>query len=70
MTDIPAPQAPPVPAPPAEPKPNPFARIIGVATHVVENGRDVPIGRRPKHSLAVSALKVRRRIERMVRRAH
>jgi hypothetical protein len=50
--------------------PIPFARIIGVATHVVENGRDVPIGRRPKHSLAVSALKVRRRIERMVRRAH
>ena len=44
-------------------------RVIGVATHVRENGRDRALGRRPVRSLTVSALKVRRRIARMVRRA-
>jgi hypothetical protein len=47
----------------------PFRRLIGVATHVMERGREVSLGRRPRRSLAVSALKMRRRIARMVHRA-
>jgi hypothetical protein len=50
--------------------PVPVRRVIGIATHVEDRGRDVPIGRRPKRSLAVSALKARRRIARMVRRGY
>ena len=49
--------------------PIPFQRIVGLATHVTEQGHDVPIGSRPRRSFAVSALKVRRRLARMVRRA-
>ena len=48
--------------------PIPFRRVVGVATHVSDGGLDVPIGRRPLRSFAVSALKVRRRLARMVRR--
>jgi hypothetical protein len=48
--------------------PVPFRRVIGVATHVVDGDRWVAIGSRPRRSLAVSALKVRRRLARMVRR--
>jgi len=43
--------------------------VIGVATHVRTNGEYRALGRRPVHSLTVSALKVRRRLARMVRRA-
>jgi hypothetical protein len=46
----------------------PFRRLIGIATHVVDHGRDVSLGRRPRRSFAASALKMRRRIARMVRR--
>ena len=49
--------------------PVPLERVIGVATHVRVNGEDRPLGRRPVRSLTVSALKVRRRLTRMVRRA-
>ena len=49
--------------------PVPLERIIGVATHVRTDGEDRALGRRPGRSLSVSALKVRRRLERMVRRA-
>lgn len=49
--------------------PVPFNRVIGVATHVRDNGEDRELGRRPSHSLTVSALKVRRHLARMVRRA-
>jgi putative nucleotidyltransferase-like protein len=49
--------------------PIPLDRLIGVATHVRTNGEDRVLGRRPLRSLAVSALKVRRRLARMVRRA-
>ncbi len=49
--------------------PVPFERVIGVATHVRDNGNDRALGRRPSRSLTVSALKVRRRLARMVRRA-
>jgi hypothetical protein len=49
--------------------PVPFERVIGVATHVRANGEDRVLGRRPSRSLTVSALKVRRRLARMVRRA-
>jgi hypothetical protein len=47
----------------------PLDRVIGVATHVRINGENRPLGRRPLRSLTVSALKVRRRLARMVRRA-
>ena len=49
--------------------PVPLERVIGVATHVRTNGEDRALGRRPVRSLTVSALKVRRRLARMVRRA-
>jgi hypothetical protein len=49
--------------------PVPLQRVIGVATHVRTNGEDRALGRRPPRSLSVSALKVRRRLARMVRRA-
>jgi putative nucleotidyltransferase-like protein len=49
--------------------PVPLERVIGVATHVRTNGEDRALGRRPARSLTVSALKVRRRLARMVRRA-
>jgi len=49
--------------------PVPMARVIGVATHVRANGEDRALGRRPVRSLTVSALKVRRRLARIVRRA-
>ena len=49
--------------------PVPYDRVIGVATHVRENGKERALGRRPVRSLTVSALKVRRRLARMVRRA-
>jgi len=49
--------------------PVPMERVIGVATHVRTNGEYRALGRRPVHSLTVSALKVRRRLARMVRRA-
>ena len=49
--------------------PVPHDRVIGVATHVRENGKERALGRRPVRSLTVSALKVRRRLARMVRRA-
>lgn len=47
----------------------PHDRVIGVATHVREDGKERALGRRPVRSLTVSALKVRRRLARMVRRA-
>ena len=46
----------------------PLTRVIGVATHVTEAGVERQLGRRPQRSLAVSALKLRRRIARVVRR--
>jgi hypothetical protein len=49
--------------------PVPMERVIGVATHVRTNGEYRALGRRPVYSLTVSALKVRRRLARMVRRA-
>jgi hypothetical protein len=49
--------------------PVPHDRVIGVATHVRENGTERALGRRPVRSFTVSALKVRRRLARMVRRA-
>lgn len=49
--------------------PVPLERVIGIATHVRMNGESRPLGRRPLRSLTVSALKVRRRLARMVRRA-
>ena len=49
--------------------PVPLERVIGVATHVRANGKERALGRRPTRSLTVSALKVRRRLARMVRRA-
>lgn len=49
--------------------PVPIERVIGLATHVRHDGMDRAIGRRPRRSLAVSALKIRRRLARMVRRA-
>jgi len=49
--------------------PVPLDRLIGVATHVRTNGEDRVLGRRPVRSLTVSALKVRRRLARMVQRA-
>jgi len=49
--------------------PVPHERVIGVATHVRENGKERALGRRPARSFTVSALKVRRRLARMVRRA-
>ena len=49
--------------------PVPLERVIGVATHVRINGEDRALARRPARSLTVSALKVRRRLARMVRRA-
>ena len=49
--------------------PVPMERVIGVATHVRTNGEYRALGRRPVHSLTVSALKARRRLARMVRRA-
>jgi hypothetical protein len=49
--------------------PVPFSRVIGVATHVRVNGVERPIGRRPRRSIGISALKVRRRLARIVRRA-
>ena len=49
--------------------PVPLERVIGVATHVRANGKERALGRRPSRSLTVSALKVRRRLARMVRRA-
>ena len=48
--------------------PVPFTRVIGVATHVRYDGVERALGRRPARSLAVSALKMRRRLARMVRR--
>ena len=47
----------------------PFSSVIGIATHVRVNGIERPLGRRPRRSVSVSALMVRRRIEQMVRRA-
>ena len=47
----------------------PFSSVIGIATHVRVNGIDRPLGRRPRRSVSVSALMMRRRIEQMVRRA-
>jgi hypothetical protein len=47
----------------------PHERLIGVATHVREDGQDRPLGRRPARSFTVSAFKVRRRLARIVRRA-
>jgi hypothetical protein len=49
--------------------PVPYDRVIGVATYVREDGKERALGRRPVRSFSVSALKVRRRLERMVRRA-
>ena len=49
--------------------PIPFERVIGVATHVRTGGEEWALGRRPSRSLRVSALKVRRRLARIVRRA-
>ena len=49
--------------------PVPHERVIGVATHVRENGTERALGRRPARSFTVSALKVRRHLARMVRRA-
>ena len=49
--------------------PVPHERVIGVATHVREDGKERALGRRAARSFTVSALKVRRRLERMVRRA-
>ena len=49
--------------------PVPLERVIGVATHVRANGKERALGRRPTRSRTVSALKVRRRLARMVRRA-
>ena len=47
----------------------PFSRVIGVATHARINGIEREIGRRPRRSIGISALKVRRHLARMVRRA-
>ena len=46
----------------------PLTRVIGVATHVSDGESERALGRRPRRSLAVSALKLRRRIARVVRR--
>lgn len=46
----------------------PLTRIIGIATHVSDGATERPLGRRPQRSIAVSALKLRRRIARVVRR--
>lgn len=48
--------------------PLPSSRVIGVATHVEYGGVARPLGRRPVRSIAISALKLRRRIARVVRR--
>jgi len=44
-------------------------RVIGVATHVLYDGTARPLGRRPRRSISISALKVRRRLARIVGRA-
>ena len=49
--------------------PIPFDRLIGVATHVCHDGIERALSRRPRRSIKVSALKVRRQIARIVRRA-
>ena len=49
--------------------PTPMARVIGVATHVIRRGRPRAISKRRPLSLGVSALKLRRRLARVVRRA-
>jgi hypothetical protein len=49
--------------------PVPHSSVIGVATHVHVDGVERPLGRRPRRSITVSALMVRRRLARMVRRA-
>jgi hypothetical protein len=46
----------------------PLSRIVGIATHVSDGGSERPLGRRPQRSITVSALKLRRRIARAVRR--
>jgi hypothetical protein len=47
----------------------PLSRVIGVATHVRVGADERVLSRRPRHSIAVSALKMRRRIARVLRRA-
>jgi hypothetical protein len=46
----------------------PLGRIIGIATHVGDGVAERALGRRPQRSIAISALKLRRRIARVVHR--
>jgi hypothetical protein len=47
----------------------PYSRVIGIATHVRDARGERPLERRRRRSIAVTALKVRRRIRRILRRA-
>jgi len=47
----------------------PSSRVIGLATHVRHGDAEHVLSRRPRRSIAISALKMRRRIARVLRRA-
>ena len=49
--------------------PVPLTRVIGVATSVRDESGERALGRRAKRSMAVTVLKLRRRVARVVRRA-
>ena len=49
--------------------PVPFTRVIGVATSVRDAEGERPLPRRARRSMAITVLKLRRRVERVVRRA-
>jgi len=53
-----------------EDPPVPLARVIGIATHVHDRDGQRSVGRHPRRSLTITVLKLRRRVARVVRRAH
>lgn len=49
--------------------PVPLARVIGIATHVRDRTGQHSLAQRPRRSVTVTMLKLRRRVARVVRRA-
>jgi len=49
--------------------PIPLAKVIGLATHVRDEAGERALTRSPRRSMAITVLKLRRRVERAVRRA-
>ena len=47
----------------------PLAQVIGLATHVRDEAGERALTRSPRRSMAITVLKLRRRVERAVRRA-